>query len=398
MEKIKTKKVRLYKRHPIAFWGCILIEGLVIFLCIIDSVRYQEFISSLFESNLLAIPAILTFINIYLIFVKPKDEIKWKIKVRLFEISSATVGFILSARFLRIFAVNIDWQYPVRSGDMHSPIWTQSWPTVLTLCLIAVAGYMVLACNHAKKTPPLVTVLAISAVYIGVFECVLWGIQVIELLILPIILPINLIIIAARLIREKALELKVEGDLPYSKSRFIGWINHELASKRYPIWTLVMVFPLLGVAIGILALFGQRPDYIIKSYTETADWVLSTQIPPPSIHYDPHYLCTVAAQGHKKLVRPQRIGIRQGSKIIVNRQLCIANAFEQLLEELTPKFHKAVRGFYNTHGFPLSKLIKTKAAADGVYILMKPLEWMFLITLYLLTINPEERIARQYTL
>jgi len=61
-----------------------------------------------------------------------------------------------------------------------------------------------------------------------------------------------------------------------------------------------------------------------------------------------------------------------------------ANAFEQILEELTPKLHKAMRGFCDNHGFPLSKLIKTKAAADFVYIVMKPLEWFFLVGVYFL--------------
>jgi hypothetical protein len=41
---------------------------------------------------------------------------------------------------------------------------------------------------------------------------------------------------------------------------------------------------------------------------------------------DGHYLCTVSAKGHKKLVKPIRAGIRRGSRISVNHQLLIANA------------------------------------------------------------------------
>ena len=46
-------------------------------------------------------------------------------------------------------------------------------------------------------------------------------------------------------------------------------------------------------------------------------------------------LCTVALRGHEKLVRPTRMGLRRGERIVVNRQLCVANAFEQLLEAVS---------------------------------------------------------------
>ena len=35
-------------------------------------------------------------------------------------------------------------------------------------------------------------------------------------------------------------------------------------------------------------------------------------------------------------------------------------------------------------------------AADVVYILMKPLEWVFVIALYLIEEKPEDKIASQY--
>ena len=91
---------------------------------------------------------------------------------------------------------------------------------------------------------------------------------------------------------------------------------------------------------------------------------------------DAHYLCTVVLRGHEKLVRPTRMGLRREEKIVVNRQLCVANAFEQLLEERMPRFHRAVRKFYDTYGYPISRHIRTPLAADAVYLMMKPLEWL----------------------
>ena len=117
---------------------------------------------------------------------------------------------------------------------------------------------------------------------------------------------------------------------------------------------------------------------------------------PQNIYYDEHYLCTVAAGGHKKIVKPLRKGVRHGHEVIVNRQLCVANAFVQILEEKTPRFHKLVRGIYDRYGFPVARLIKSKWMADIIYILMKPLEWIFLTVIYMIDVHPENRIATQY--
>ena len=96
------------------------------------------------------------------------------------------------------------------------------------------------------------------------------------------------------------------------------------------------------------------------------------------------------------MVKPIRMGERHGHAVVVNRQLCIANAFEQIIEEKTPKFHRAVRGFYDSYGFPIAKLIHSPYIADFVYFIMKPLEWIFIVVLYFTDVNPENRIAVQY--
>ncbi len=158
----------------------------------------------------------------------------------------------------------------------------------------------------------------------------------------------------------------------------------------------MLLFPLYGVFTAILVLFGQKPDSVIQAFTQTSDWTLSQQISPPPVEVDAHYLCTVSLRGHKKLVKPVRFGVRRGNKIVVNRQLMIANAFEELLQELTPRLHRVVRYYYDKYGYPLSNLITTKQRADIVYILMKPSEYLFLTILYLFDRNPENRISAQY--
>lgn len=169
--------------------------------------------------------------------------------------------------------------------------------------------------------------------------------------------------------------------------------------QKVPKLWAVTLFPAAIMIQLILVLFGQRPDSFIRVFLETSSFNYSI-IPAPRpkmIPGDGHYLCTVAARGHKKLVKPLRAGIRHNRTITVNRQLLIANAFENILEQYTPAFHKAVRGFYDKYGYPISKHIRTKWSADIVYLIMKPLEWFFLIVLYAMDPKPENRIHIQYS-
>lgn len=90
------------------------------------------------------------------------------------------------------------------------------------------------------------------------------------------------------------------------------------------------------------------------------------------------------------------MGERHGHRVVVNRQLCVANAFEQILEEKMPGVHRRVRYIYDTYGFPVAKMIRSPLAADVVYLLMKPMEWCFLAVIYACDTKPENRIALQY--
>ena len=164
------------------------------------------------------------------------------------------------------------------------------------------------------------------------------------------------------------------------------------------LWILFM-FPVLMAIQLFLVLFGQKPDSFIQVFLDTSTYNYSKVIPPDPVIIpgDGHYLCTVAARGHEKVVKPVRSGIRHGRRITVNRQLMIANAFENVLEEYTPKLHRIIRYIYDKYGYPLSKHINTKFSADIVYCLMKPLEWIFLVVLYCVDDNPENRINIQYS-
>lgn len=294
-------------------------------------------------------------------------------------------------------------------SSLHEPFSRAHIPSILILMLAGLISYAYLK-SKKETAPPLAAVLSMAGVYLGILVNLLVIIQLFggvaafgnvfpgDVLLLMLV-PFNYILLSVNLLIQvvKGQSRRVrERDMPV-KSRFFNDCNRILAaSEHWALYALLLSLPLLCVIIAALLLFGQKPDSVIRAFTETSDWALSTKISPPSVVIDSHYLCTVALQGHKELVKPQRLGIRRGSKIMVNRQLCVANAFEQLLEERTPRFHRALRKFYDTYGYPVSKYIRTPLTADIIYLLMKPLEWMFVTVLYLFDTNPEDRIARQY--
>jgi hypothetical protein len=77
----------------------------------------------------------------------------------------------------------------------------------------------------------------------------------------------------------------------------------------------------------------------------------------------------------------------------------VSNAFEELLEERLPGIHRLIRRNYNKVGNVIHRyyyLFEIKLISDIIYILMKPLEWVFLLVLYMFDTKPENRIAIQY--
>ena len=347
----------------------------------------------------IVLPVLLTLIQIISLWreVKQKGHV---FELRHLDLTTIGLGVLYNIVFLSMLGAvffESDWPVVLYNTQKHTPIFTETYPTIWVIIAAAVLGYVIVHFIPLKKMPPLVFVLGLSAMYLGTGLSILWFVQVFQGKALPelclFLLPICCLCITARTVIRKVREWnEISGDME-------GRCNQFLSDSRYwPVAAFLLMWPLLGILIGILILFGQKPDAIIKAWTETADWNLSQRVAPQNLYMDEHYLCTVAAGGHEDVVKPIRLGVRHGHEVIVNRQLCVANAFEQILEEKTPRFHKAVRGFYDKYGFPIGKLImKSKVAADITYFVMKPLEWMFLIALYLVDVNPENRIAVQYT-
>lgn len=334
-------------------------------------------------------------------------------KLHKFGMAVDLIGFIvivyLVVALYDFSEVMIDAPYTEQlyNDQSHAPIAPDYQWFLWVIFGLSVLSYAILNVIKNRRVPPLIPLLTISMMEMGFLFSVVFAIQHTTgenyAMLKPVLPPLLIWHIPAfyglAFARTVLLAIRAQNNLRSSEPVEKGG---KLAAflERTALWPAVsflLIWPILGILSGVSMLVSQVPDAAIRAFTDTADWVLSTKIPPQQAYYDEHYLCTVAAGGHAKLVKPLRKGIRHGHTIVVNRQLEIANAFEQILEERTPRFHKAVRTFYDRYGFPLSKLIRTKFAADVVYILMKPLEWIFLFVLYVSDVHPENRIALQYT-
>ena len=286
-----------------------------------------------------------------------------------------------------------DWSEPLINSQKHALIWSGAYPTFFTFAALTLLALIIYSYRDANSLSPLANIFCISGILGGVVLLLVFDnqLQVASFhTFFLLIYSINLLWVRIKEWQEDRTEITYE-------NRLLQYFHQLLnKSRNWPWLAVLLALPTLVLVVLILMLFGQQPDSMIKAWTDTADWAFSQKIPPQNLIIDEHYLCTVAAGGHEKVVKPQRMGVRHGHPVVVNRQLCIANAFEQVLEEKTPRFHRFLRRNYDRYGYPFAKHIKKKWAMDLIYYLMKPLEWLFLLVLYLVDRKPENRIAMQY--
>ena len=345
------------------------------------------------------IPTAITIWNLSNLFGNKKR------KLRLALILTIVIGlFDYFALYNLDFEPNGDYYTAVYPFQKHYAISSDYSLSFALPIILGFIGLIVLAFISAEKLTPIVAAASSVFVLIANVLGIFFAIQIFDKdeIITDLFLYLfhfNMLVLSVTHIN---IAMKEQVSLLNDKTTVL---RHKWMIKLYPLinkisqmrmFFFLMIFPVAILLYILLIIFGQGPDGIVKAFTMTADWNFSKQIPPPPMYYDGHYLCTVAAGGHRRLVKPIRYGKRRGDTIIVNRQLCIANAFEELLQDRVPKFHKKVRNFYDTHGYPISKHITSPLRADIIYIIMKPLEWLFLLTLYLFDANPEQRISRQY--
>lgn len=347
------------------------------------------------EIILIAIPFLLTALNIvcFIYFLKKKAEKQY---IKILEVIGILLGMLYLWLYIEVTDIKfVNWDVQLYNSQQHSIISPSHFPTILAIAVVAFAGYLVVRFIPANKQSPIITAFGISAIYLGIGICVVWCIQTLGDFAMPLYAA-NCILVFLKTVYIIVYQKNTLVQKEFVCLKFKKLAKLLNTATNLPWVALLLVIPLLGVLVVILFLFGQEPSSIIKAWTDTADWTLSQKTAPPNVYFDEHYLCTVAAGGHRRIVKPVRGGMRHGHRVTVNRQLCVANAFEQVLEEKVPRFHAALRKFYDTVGYPISRHIRSKYMADFIYLMMKPLELVFLIVIYTVDVHPENRIAVQY--
>ena len=296
------------------------------------------------------------------------------------------------------------WNEPVYMGSLHEFLSSEYIDIIGIVTVFSIIAFLILIFLNPVKLTPFLSAFAISMSSVGLIIFLLINIQLMAdysfIDFMAWLYYANLLLIFARRTKVHITEnVRIANDTErVYRSKFAEKLA-EICSdiSKMTAFCFMMILPIAVIIEVAYILMGQGADGFIKVFTDTADWTFSQQQPPPPLEHDGHYLCTVAAGGHKKLVKPLRYGKRGKNIILVNRQLAAANAFEDLIAEKLPRFHRKIRNFYNKYGYPISKHITTPLRADIVYILMKPLEWVFIFVLYAFDRQPENRIAVQYS-
>lgn len=347
-----------------------------------------------------AFPAFLTCINVVTL-IQNRTE-----KTAVTDLMTISIGgimwYILVGISMEIYEK--PWYEPVCPNGYHEFLSSDYRSNIVLLTVLGLVSLAVLSALNGRELPPLVSALLTALTAVGLALFTLVNVQLLKnfrpIHIMLWLYVLDLYLVAARRVRQS-----IESQVRRARERQTQFRSkaserlHKLMTRVSGMTALsfLLILPVVLVFEVMYIIFGQGADGFIKAFTETADWTFSQQTPPPPIDYEGHYLCTVAAGGHRKVVKPLRYGIRRGERIVVNRQLLTANAFEDMIKERFPGFHRAVRSFYDKHGYPISRHIKTQLRADIVYVLMKPLELIFITALYLFDTEPENRIAVQYS-
>ncbi len=270
------------------------------------------------------------------------------------------------------------------TSAMHRPFALPQFFHVWVLHLLTVLAYAI-ARRRGGSLPPRTEVMVLGGLFVGcvlqIALCIQLGLWVVYgILGAPLILcaasPLFALLFFAHQIRTRMARLvQLKSSVPGALGVGAG---------------------LLGLYALIEAAFGKHTGAVFDVFTRTCGNTFS-QLPIIHQPCTGHYLCTVAACGHPRLVKPLRLGLRGGATILVNRQLAIANAFEDLLHERFPRVGSVARRVYDKLGLPVARWVRHRLLADIVYVLMKPAELAFYTFLLLLDpSDPEERLARMY--
>ena len=258
--------------------------------------------------------------------------------------------------------------------------------TIYCWIVLGWIGYL-LAIFQRQLAAPLLEVVLQCVLLISIVLNIFVGYQVMAYLWAIGNLPIVITFVIALMEKQKRVMAMAQSDgfdTRRSYNKLAVRVLTMNAWLKYPV-LLGLCLPLIALLSAVLLLFGQKPDSLLRAFTDTYKHGFSQlDYMCQQVSCDGHYLCTVAAKGHPAVVKPQRLGKRHGMTIICNRQLLVSNAFEELVAESWPSLHRFIRKNYDKVGDLVERhyhFFENKYVSDVVYLLMKPAEWFFLLVL-----------------
>ena len=188
---MKTEKIRFYKEHPVLIaWIISIVAGLgfALFMVIASVTHYgrkdyvleivkaftEVFTWAVLMGAVLVFPVVLMISEVICLICEERGHpVKgdW-----LFDQHVFWLGGFYEICYLGLIrdVTSADWQTQLSNSNKHTPIYSGSMVTFILLLLLAFIGYEILQSIPLRKLPPLVTVLSISAMYLGLLELILF--------------------------------------------------------------------------------------------------------------------------------------------------------------------------------------------------------------------------------
>lgn len=124
------------------------------------------------------LPIFLTLIHGAALFCHPEDA-RWKrFLIKCQRVTIVLGGVYSYLGWILTDITGADWDQVLYNTELHTPIWSGGRTTILVLTLLAVAGYVILSSLPLSRIPPLVIVFSMAAMYIGIFICLTWCVQI----------------------------------------------------------------------------------------------------------------------------------------------------------------------------------------------------------------------------
>lgn len=186
------KKVRLY---PFRSFGIITgtfslaVSILMVLISIPDDLSGDGIFTALLGYVFLGLlvglfivgPVLLTLYNILYLVLPHDSEIMYQRSKRMEWITIIFGGlcFLLAAGLYDTHW-KADWWEQLYNAELHAPIATWTYPTLIPIAIIAAVGYLALYVARSHPLPPLVIVLSLGGLYLGAALCLILFIQLVK--------------------------------------------------------------------------------------------------------------------------------------------------------------------------------------------------------------------------